>query len=184
MLSKYNKHFGDQRMASSLTEKPQSSNNFLLGIIFFFLACATVALFFIPAYIIQPFKYESARGLIVAMALKQYSPWLTLVTSGAALIISMMLWRKISVWKKSLLVLGMILTCTAAVMARVDYFEWMFHPVAAPGFNSIAKTSLDDPEMVMAVKFNGDARAYPIREMAYHHIVNDVVGGVPIAVTY
>ena len=35
-----------------------------------------------------------------------------------------------------------------------------------------------------ACAFNGDARAYPIREMAYHHIVNDVVGGVPIAATY
>src|SRR5579863_10128448 len=172
------------RMANSLPEKPRGRKSLLLGIVFFLLACATVALFFIPAYIIQPFKYESARGLIVAMALKQYSPWLTLFTAGAALIITLMLWRKISVWKKSLLVLGMILTCTAAVMARVDYFEWMFHPVTAPGFNSIAKTSLDDPEMVMAVKFNGDARAYPIREMAYHHIVNDVVGGVPIAVTY
>ncbi len=29
-----------------------------------------------------------------------------------------------------------------------------------------------------------DSRAYPIRELAYHHVVNDTVGGVPIAVTY
>ena len=39
-------------------------------------------------------------------------------------------------------------------------------------------------EMVLALNFNHDARAYPISEMAYHHIVNDVVGGVPVAVTY
>jgi hypothetical protein len=38
--------------------------------------------------------------------------------------------------------------------------------------------------MVLALIFNDDARAYPVREMAYHHIVNDVVGGVPVAVTY
>ena len=43
---------------------------------------------------------------------------------------------------------------------------------------------LDTGEMVLTVSFNGDARAYPVREMAYHHIVNDVVGGVPIAATY
>jgi len=38
--------------------------------------------------------------------------------------------------------------------------------------------------MILAVRFGGDARAYPIREMAYHHIVNDVVEDVPVAVTY
>jgi hypothetical protein len=36
----------------------------------------------------------------------------------------------------------------------------------------------------MAVSLNGDARAYPISQMAYHHVLNDTVAGVPIAVTY
>lgn len=171
-------------MASALPGKSRGPRNLLLALVFFLLVCATVVLFFVPAYIIQPFKYESARGLVVAMALKQYSPWLTVFTAGAALVVAIMLWRKISWWKKAFLVLGMILTSAASVMARVDYFEWMFHPDTAPGFATIAHTSLGDAEMIMAVSFNGDARAYPIREMAYHHVVNDVVGGVPIAVTY
>jgi hypothetical protein len=34
------------------------------------------------------------------------------------------------------------------------------------------------------VKLGGESRAYPVRMMAYHHIVNDVVGGVPIVATY
>jgi hypothetical protein len=38
--------------------------------------------------------------------------------------------------------------------------------------------------MVIAVNVQGEARAYPIREMAYHHIVNDVVAGQPIVSTY
>jgi len=38
--------------------------------------------------------------------------------------------------------------------------------------------------MILAVRFGSDARAYPIREMAYHHVLNDVVAGVPVAVTY
>jgi hypothetical protein len=36
----------------------------------------------------------------------------------------------------------------------------------------------------MAVRHGADARAYPISQMAYHHVLNDVVNGVPIAVTY
>jgi hypothetical protein len=38
--------------------------------------------------------------------------------------------------------------------------------------------------MVIAVAVNGVNRAYPIREMAYHHVVNDTVGGEPVAATY
>jgi hypothetical protein len=34
------------------------------------------------------------------------------------------------------------------------------------------------------VKINGSARAHPIREMGYHHVVNDVVGETAIAATY
>jgi hypothetical protein len=37
---------------------------------------------------------------------------------------------------------------------------------------------------VLAVSVGKEARAYPIRTMGYHHIVNDTVGGAPIAVTY
>ena len=43
---------------------------------------------------------------------------------------------------------------------------------------------IDDKDMVMAVELNGDAVAYPVLQMAYHHIVNDVVGGRPITATY
>ena len=66
----------------------------------------------------------------------------------------------------------------------MNYFEWMFHPVRQPGFEKADDAKLDAGEMVLTVSINGDERAYPVREMAYHHIVNDVVGGVPIAATY
>ena len=39
-------------------------------------------------------------------------------------------------------------------------------------------------ELVLGVEFDGDARAYPIGLLARHEIVNDTVGGLPIAVTY
>ena len=39
-------------------------------------------------------------------------------------------------------------------------------------------------EPVILVELNGDARAYPLQIMTWHEIVNDVVGGVPISVTF
>jgi hypothetical protein len=173
-------------MDSSTVVKPSSQKGSIsiYGAGFAALVVITLAWFFIPALIIQPFKYQSPRGLMLAMAVRQYAPIATPLTLGAALILAIILWRKIRWWGKALLIVGMIFASAAAVMSRIDYFEWMFHPDSTPGFASLTDTKLDASEMVMAVAFNGDARAYPIREMAYHHIVNDTVGGVPIAVTY
>lgn len=43
---------------------------------------------------------------------------------------------------------------------------------------------LADREPVMVVEINGDHRAYPIRYLMFHEIVNDTVGDVPVAVTF
>src|SRR5919106_5445469 len=39
-------------------------------------------------------------------------------------------------------------------------------------------------EPVLALEINGVARAYPLQILMWHEIVNDVVGGVPVTVTY
>ena len=39
-------------------------------------------------------------------------------------------------------------------------------------------------EPVIAVAIGGEARAYPLRILIWHEIVNDTVGGVPVAVTW
>jgi hypothetical protein len=39
-------------------------------------------------------------------------------------------------------------------------------------------------EPVLAPRIGGDARAYPLRILMWHEIVNDTVGGRPVAVTY
>ena len=38
--------------------------------------------------------------------------------------------------------------------------------------------------MVLAVRSSTESRAYPVRALTFHHIVNDFSGGEPIAVTY
>ena len=43
---------------------------------------------------------------------------------------------------------------------------------------------LGSQEPVIAFEINGDARAYPLQILTWHEIVNDVVGRVPVAVTF
>ncbi|MEM7599429.1 MAG: DUF3179 domain-containing protein [Pseudomonadota bacterium] len=39
-------------------------------------------------------------------------------------------------------------------------------------------------DLVFGVEINGDARAYPLRILGWHEMVNDVIGGVPVALAY
>jgi hypothetical protein len=151
---------------------------------FLLCALAAIALFFIPAFIIRPFRYQAPRALLVAMALRQRAPLGALLAALACFILAFALWRTVGWWRKSLLVLTLLLVSFSAVMARQNYFEWMFHPIEGAQFIVQSQSKLDPKEMIMAVRLGTDARAYPISQMAYHHVLNDVVGGVPIAATY
>lgn len=54
-----------------------------------------------------------------------------------------------------------------------------------PIFKPIADISdLEATEPVIGLIVNGAARAYPLRILMWHEIVNDTIGGVPVAVTY
>jgi len=58
-------------------------------------------------------------------------------------------------------------------------------PIDDPVFLPVAEaTGLDDKEPVMSVVIDGAARAYPLRIMIWHEIVNDSLAGRPISVTY
>ncbi len=165
--------------------RPITSRRSWIWASFFFCSLIAISLFFVPAFIIRPFRYQSPRALFVAMALRQRAPLGTTVAALACFLLAIGLWRRtVSGWRKSLLVLTLLLVTFSTVMARLNYFEWMFHPIDGQQFVAQSESKVKPEEMVMAVRIGGDARAYPINQMAYHHILNDVVAGVPIAVTY
>ena len=47
-----------------------------------------------------------------------------------------------------------------------------------------ADNQMLETERVIGVSINGDHRAYPLNMLSRHEIVNDTVGGVPVAVTW
>ncbi len=59
-------------------------------------------------------------------------------------------------------------------------------PINDPVYETVedAASWLDDASPVMVVEVAGDIRAYPLAILTWHEIVNDVVGGVPVVVTY
>lgn len=58
--------------------------------------------------------------------------------------------------------------------------------IDAPSFLDVAanRDLLGPAEPVVAVEIAGEARAYPVRILIWHEIVNDTIAGVPVVVTY
>ena len=152
----------------------------LLGV----LALFSLSLFLIPAFVIRPFRHQSERALGLSIAVKRIAPALTVAALVGVLATGARLWRRSSWMLRTGIVIALVLSTASAVMVRQNYFEWMFHPIKTAGFVPAGDAHLGDKEMVMAVRIGREARAYPIVQIAYHHILNDTVEEVPIVVTY
>lgn len=149
------------------------------------LAAVSLACFAIPMYVIRPFRHQGAEELAVALWVKQVG---FLVSAASALLC---LGAVVFAWRSarhSLVRAGLALAALVAIgsayLTRVNVYEQMFHHLDAPQFEPALTAKLDPDDMVLAVRMNGAARAYPIREIAYHHVVNDWAGGEPIVATY
>jgi hypothetical protein len=59
-------------------------------------------------------------------------------------------------------------------------------PIDEPKLETVveAATWLEGREPVALLEFQGEARAYPLRVLTWHEVVNDEVGGVPVTVTF
>lgn len=57
--------------------------------------------------------------------------------------------------------------------------------ILSPQFQDGKKAQwIDKEHSVIGVEINGDSRAYPVATLSRVEIVNDKVGGIPIAVTW
>jgi hypothetical protein len=62
--------------------------------------------------------------------------------------------------------------------------DHMFQEPVNPVYSGRAENKVDEEAVVVGVEHNGEARAYPVRFIVYHHQVRDTIGGKPVMVTY
>jgi uncharacterized BrkB/YihY/UPF0761 family membrane protein len=172
--------------AAPARSAPFFSRRIIVWASLFSTVLAALSAVLIPALLIQPFRPQSPRDLEISYTLRRWSPILTILLTLVAFLLVLRLWpASRRWWRKSALVLLMVLSLVAAWFARQNHFEWMFNPLAQTAYARAGEAGfVQDDDMVMAVKINGEAVAYPIRQMAYHHLVQDSVGGTPVVTTY
>jgi len=165
--------------------QPRTSRGWKFSVIL--TTCLILALVCVayPIYVIRPFRAQGARELAVALVVSRFRPVFSAVLALVAIWAAVGYWRENArIWRRIVMIVGAVFACVLAVLARVNVYELMFHPIERVEFVAGADLKLDKDDKLIAVKIGKTARAYPIRTMGYHHIANDLVGGTAIVATY
>jgi hypothetical protein len=137
-----------------------------------------------PFYVIRPFREQKPAALNRAL-------WVVLngrpILVGLFCLIAIsayLLWRRSGSAARAVLVPAVVIALLATASSWVNPDEILFHPFGSPRYVSAQQASVDPSDMVIAVTLGAESRAYPIREMGYHHIINDRLHQLPFVVTY
>jgi hypothetical protein len=156
---------------------------FLIVLLLCFLATAAALIY--PLYVIRPFRHQGPQELLVALAVLRYRPTVMILCALSSLAALAWYWRREKRWLRRIAsALSVVAVAAVAVLSRVNVYEIMFKPFDRPSFSSADQSKLDADEKVIAVTVGREARAYPIRIISYHHVINDLLGGIPIVATY
>ena len=147
---------------------------------------ALAALVVVPLVIDQPFGAQTPRIMALAFAMRRWSPVITLAAAALVIAFGVSLWRRTRrVVVKAALAAAVAVSLAMVWFARQNPFEWMFNPLPQTRYVPARDASfVADSDLVLAVTLDNDASAYPIRQLAYHHLVNDRIGHTPAVVTY
>jgi Protein of unknown function (DUF3179) len=154
-------------------------------LLLFLIVAAAFALVVVPFYLVQPFKPQTERGLAVGYEVKRWAPWATLALAAAGFFVVARAWRGSRWWAKAAMVVLLLPVAGCVWASRQNVYEMMFNPLKGASYAAADKADyVGGADMVLAVAQGGERAAYPVRLLAYHHVVADTVGGVPIVATY
>jgi uncharacterized protein DUF3179 len=152
----------------------------------FYFGLALLVLFEIAnVYFIMPMPY-SQRVRSIDLAYWLYSwRWPIRVGCIAMVLAGLSNALQVSTWRKAFVPLAVGI---AMVMAYMTNFamsaDHMFLPVNTLVMQPVEHNTVESARLVVGVEVRGDARAYPVQFIGYHHQVRDTVGGQPVMVSF
>jgi hypothetical protein len=137
-------------------------------------------------YFIMPLPYsQRVRSIDVAFFLYRFR-WAFRVILGA------MIARNVgAVWAHGRVAQRVAaraaLTLAAAVVYVTNFTmaaDQIFLPPTSLVMSGAEQNAVEPQRLVVGVEINGDARAYPVQFIGYHHQMRDSVGGKPVLITF
>ena len=136
-------------------------------------------------WFIMPLPYsQRVRSIDVAYALHSYR-WLFRVAFAAMALVGARAAWSVAGWRKSFVVLavaiaGLVAYGTNFVMAA----DQIFVAPTSLDMKPAEKNQVDPARLVVGISIDGQARAYPVQFIGYHHQVRDTVNGKPVMVSF
>jgi hypothetical protein len=88
-------------------------------------------------------------------------------------------------WRKVVVPLALALTGIAAYGGNITMSaDRIFIAPTTLHMQPVERNKVDMARLVVGIELGGEARAYPVRFIGYHHQVRDVVAGQPVLVTF
>ena len=152
----------------------------------FYLGAGLLALFEMAnVYFIMPMPY-SQRWHSIDLAYALHA-WRWLFRGAAALSIALgisAVWRSTN-WQRVAAAVSLLLAAGTAYAANfVLAADAMFLQPTTVSMQPPDRNRVEAARLVVGIELNGDARAYPVQVIGYHHQVRDTVGGTPVMVTF
>jgi hypothetical protein len=137
-------------------------------------------------YWIMPFPgSQHAHTVGIAYFLNNNMLWLRIIAFALALPPLFYYFSKGQPWSKILLTLLLLLYGSVFYFFNFRFLaDKMFYQPKEKLFAGAAADTTNKDRLVIGVALHGEARAYPIGIIGYHHQVKDTLGGQPVLVTY
>lgn len=139
----------------------------------------------LKVYFIMPFPgSQQANTINIAYFIHNYI-WLLRIV-GIVLLVGPLIYyfRNGKRWQKVALVITLLVYGVIVYMFNFKFLaDKMFYQPKEKLFTNNVPDSLKQ-KLVIGVVLNGEAKAYPIQVIGYHHQVKDTIGGSPVIVTY
>jgi Protein of unknown function (DUF3179) len=137
-------------------------------------------------YFIMPFPGSQHKNTIaLAYWLDRNIIWIRLLALALIVFPLIAVYRKGRGWQK--ISLAALLVLYAVIFFFFNYrFEAdkMFYQPGQKIFATAAADTTDKNKLIIGVAINGEAKAYPIQVIGYHHQVMDTIGNTPVMITY
>lgn len=165
----------------SLGMTPALRTSLLFGVIFLLVALEIAAVYFI-----MPFPGSQQFDTVeFAYALDRYGVYLRVMLFGALAGLVLYSVRKGMRVPRITLAIALVLYVALFIGIRTMMTaEAMFLEPGVKRFIAGVKDTAQLDKVIIGVAINGEARAYPIQILGYHHQVRDTVGAQPLLVTY
>ncbi|MBC7827924.1 MAG: DUF3179 domain-containing protein [Chitinophagaceae bacterium] len=137
-------------------------------------------------YFIMPFPGSQQSDTIsIAYWLGRNITWLRIIALLLVIFPAISIYRNGRTWAK--VVVALFLVTYGVIFFFVNFrFEAdkMFHQPEQKKFSSGSTNKINGDKLIIGVAINGEAKAYPIQLIGYHHQVRDSIGNTPVMITY